>query len=390
MNYTMKKNYVVTQSNNLIEAKHKRPLTAREQKIILTMVSMIQPEDKDFKVYDISVLEFHNMLGLEGRAHYTQIKESIENLMTKLIEIPTEDGWFLTHWITSAEYLEGAGTIRLKFVPELKPYLLQLKTAFTSYKLSNILSLKSVYAIRLYELMKKWQHLGKWECSLALLREKLGVSENTYPYYANFKAKVLRVALKELNDKTDLHVEFNEIRLIRKVVKIEFFIKRQYDKEIVLIPSNSEEMKDNDTTQEETIQLAVNAQTKDYKLDTKTFNDIYEKSYAMWKDQAENCLLTITRHVNTAQGIKNKIGYFRSLINTDFELYKSGQQVPLPSFDDGTERQQDLFNQMEQQGEMSKEMLDKFKDERFAMYQSLNLSEVEIQKRENRIYLTVK
>ncbi|QDY46923.1 replication initiation protein (plasmid) [Planococcus glaciei] len=32
--------------------------------------------------------------------------------------------------------------IALSFSPKLKPYLLQLKNAFTSYRLSNILSLK--------------------------------------------------------------------------------------------------------------------------------------------------------------------------------------------------------------------------------------------------------
>ena len=37
----MNRNYIVTQSNNLIEARHNKPLTAREQKIVLTMVSMI-------------------------------------------------------------------------------------------------------------------------------------------------------------------------------------------------------------------------------------------------------------------------------------------------------------------------------------------------------------
>lgn len=51
----MEDKYLVTQSNNLIEASHKNPLTARKQKIVLTMVSMIQPSDEDFKDYRISV-----------------------------------------------------------------------------------------------------------------------------------------------------------------------------------------------------------------------------------------------------------------------------------------------------------------------------------------------
>ena len=51
----MDQNYIVTQSNNLIEARHNKPLTVREQKIVMTMVSMIEPSDDDFKNYRISI-----------------------------------------------------------------------------------------------------------------------------------------------------------------------------------------------------------------------------------------------------------------------------------------------------------------------------------------------
>src|SRR5699024_471162 len=99
----MEKKYLVTQSNDLIEARHKKPLTAREQKIVLTMVSMIQPSDEDFKDYRISVKSFSEMLGLKGSVKYTQMKEVAENLMTKTIEIPKENGgWILANWISSA------------------------------------------------------------------------------------------------------------------------------------------------------------------------------------------------------------------------------------------------------------------------------------------------
>lgn len=72
----------------MIEARHKKPVTAREQKIVLTIViSMIQSSDEDFKDYRISVKNFSEMLGLKGSVKYTQMKEIAENLMTKTIEI---------------------------------------------------------------------------------------------------------------------------------------------------------------------------------------------------------------------------------------------------------------------------------------------------------------
>ena len=232
----MEDKYLVTQRNNLIEARHKKPLTASEQKIVLTMVSMIQPTDEDFKDYRISIKNFSEMLGLKGSVKYTQMKEIAKNLMTKTIEIPKENGgWILANWISSAEYKEGEGVIDLSFSPKLKPYMFQLKNQFTSYRLSNILNLNSTYSIRLYELMKKWQHLGKWECSVEDLRGKLGVGEGIYPRYANLKARVLAGANEEVNEKTDLYIGFNEIKKGRSVERIEFTIQFAPEKEIKIV-----------------------------------------------------------------------------------------------------------------------------------------------------------
>ncbi|MRI66220.1 RepB family plasmid replication initiator protein [Gracilibacillus thailandensis] len=56
------------------------------------MVSMIQPSDEDFITYDISVHDFHEMLGLEGREKYSELKEIVKDLMSKVVEIPRKDG----------------------------------------------------------------------------------------------------------------------------------------------------------------------------------------------------------------------------------------------------------------------------------------------------------
>src|SRR5699024_2990649 len=130
---------LVTQSNHLIEAKHTHPLTLREQKIVLTFVSMIQPSDEDFKVYSLSVKDFYKLFNLKGREHYTHVKEIIKKLMEKTIEIPKENnGYLITHWASHVEYIAGKGIVQFSFDPKLKPYLLQLKKTFTSYKLTNV------------------------------------------------------------------------------------------------------------------------------------------------------------------------------------------------------------------------------------------------------------
>ncbi|MRI66219.1 RepB family plasmid replication initiator protein [Gracilibacillus thailandensis] len=52
--------------------------------------------------------------------------------------------------------------MKFKFPPELKPYLLQLKQAFTSYRLSNILSLRSSYSTIFLKLFDRIKGVNKY------------------------------------------------------------------------------------------------------------------------------------------------------------------------------------------------------------------------------------
>jgi len=321
----MNTNYIVTQGNNLIEARHKKPLTAREQKIVLTMVSMIQPTDEDFMMYNISIREFHQMLGLEGREHYAEIKSVVESLMTKLVEIPRQNGgWFITHWVSTAEYIVGKGTIQLKFVPELKPYLLQLKDQFTSYRLSNVLSLNSTHSIRLYELMKKWQHLGKWESSVEKLRENLGVVGGIYPRYANFKARVLNKAIQELNEKTDLFIEFKEIKKGRSVERIQFTIRHSVEKEIRL-PNSP--VKPKKTSVNEDVRERLNSLAEGYQFDHTYFSQMYEGASLIWNEEAENELKMLINYVNEEESVKNPLGFIKMKVKAAWDFHQDGGKI---------------------------------------------------------------
>lgn len=330
----MKENYLVTQSNNLIEARHKKPLTAREQKIVLAMVGMIQPSDEDFKDYRISVKSFSEMLGLKGSVKYTQMKGIAENLMSKTIEIPKKDGgWILANWISSAEYKEGEGIIELSFSPKLKPYMLQLKNQFTSYRLSNILNLNSTYSIRLYELIKKWQHLGKWECSVEDLRGKLGVGEKIYPRYANLKARVLAPAIAEVNEKTDLFIRFNEIKSGRSVKQIEFTIQHAPEKEIKLPESKKKLEQPKKAPENEEVRIRLNklADNELYQFDSNYFSQMYEAAFVIWRDQAEAELSLIINYVNVEESVEKPLGFIKSKIKLAWEASERGE---CPTFAD--------------------------------------------------------
>ena len=126
---------------------------------------------------------------------------------------------------SESEYNEGEGSITVMLNSRLKEYLLNLKNNFTSYELWNILSLKSKYSIRLYELFKsyEYQHSKKFE-----LEELKGLlCAESYSRYGNFAARVIEPAVREINQYTNLDVSYKAIHQGRthKVVGIEFKIR---------------------------------------------------------------------------------------------------------------------------------------------------------------------
>lgn len=217
----MDKNHLVTKSNKLIMSKYK--LSLQEQRIILVLASMVQPEDEEFKEYEIGIKEFCDFLGVENKKAYIELPQITKELMSKVLEIKEDNKIIQLHWISTAIYKTKEGRIILKFAPELKPYLLQLKEYFTTYKLDNVLALKSSYSIRLYEILKANEFKRNFEIATDELKNILC---SGFDKYNDFKRYALQVAQQELKEKTDIYFEFEEIKKGRKVEKLKFYIKK--------------------------------------------------------------------------------------------------------------------------------------------------------------------
>jgi plasmid replication initiation protein len=217
-------NSVVTKSNVLIEANYK--LTVTEQKIILYLISQINKDDEDFQTYSLPIQHFYEMLGYSGSPKYSEMREITKNLMRKVLEIREGNKLKQMSWVSYVEYDEQSGRVSVSFDPRLKPYLLQLKREFTTYRLKNVMELKSSYSIRMYEILKRWQYIGEVDIALDDLREMMGVTDK-YQEYHNFKKRVLSPAEKEITEKTDIVFEYQEIKRGRRVVGIRFILKEQ-------------------------------------------------------------------------------------------------------------------------------------------------------------------
>jgi len=216
---------LVRKSNFLIEASYKLSLT--EQRIVMILASMIKPNDDEFKKYLLNIKDFATLLDLKHKDEYAQVQLVTKKLLTRAFTIKMSNATLQIGWLSSAKYLDGQGIVELCFDPQLKPYLLQLKDRFTSYRLKNVIQLRSSFSIRIYELLKQYEKLGERTFFMDNLRDQLGLEESQYKLYGDFKRKILLVAQAELAEKTDLSFEFEEIKVARRVGKIRFIITSQ-------------------------------------------------------------------------------------------------------------------------------------------------------------------
>ena len=237
-------NAVATMHNKFVEARYK--LTIIEQRIMLSLISLVEPEDEDFRDYKIPVKVLQELAGTKRKDIYEAINEATDRLMSRILKIELEDEegnkyFEKFSFISYARYKEGEGYFIVSIDKYLKPFLLKLKERFTKIPLKYIFPLRSVYSIRLYELLKQYQETGYRIDKIEDLREMLGVEEHEYKAFKDFERRVIKKAVSEINEKTDLQVSYVKKKTGRKITHIEFYIeqKQGYPTEITKTPSQS-------------------------------------------------------------------------------------------------------------------------------------------------------
>lgn len=221
---------LVRKSNNLVEGKYRFDIW--EMRVFTKMLTMILPSDEDFKEYRIYLKEVIDDFNLAAdKQSYKLLKDGAIKLMKKEIKIirDTDEGEkeFLTHIAVGLDSFTSktqGSYIDISFHPKMKPFLLQLQTQFLMYDVRNILQLQSSYSVRIYELLKQYEKIGKRTFTIEDLKETLAVMDK-YPLYANFKQRIIMKAQEDLMAFTDIRFTFEEVKKGRAIHSIIFTIK---------------------------------------------------------------------------------------------------------------------------------------------------------------------
>lgn len=239
----------VVKANALIQ-KSRFDLSLLEQRIVLYLISQVEVNDSDFKVYEFPIGEFSRICGQRGGGRdYIEIKDTIQRLADKSIWIRLENGdEALVRWIETPTIDAKTGSIRLCLNQHMKPYLLNLKRDFTQYELGYTLKFHSKYSIRLYEYIKSI-HFNETipyhsTCSIDDLRIIMGAATPEKPKakstpkkveYKYLKRRMLDVAVREINLYSDKTVEYEEIKVGRRVAEIKLYVRTKSARERIAL-----------------------------------------------------------------------------------------------------------------------------------------------------------
>jgi len=232
---------IVSKSNRLIEASYR--LSMYEQQIILLAIvqareSGLDPWQLSQKPVVIRVQDFmkaYNITDTSGNV-YRCLRDAIKTLFDRSVTVyhNLEDtqnpAVSEMRWIWKRTYSDDLGYLSFTLAPDVIPYITRLEKEFTSYDLKQIGNFTNSYAVRLFELLKQYQTVGKREIKLETLRTLLQLQDK-YSAYGELMRKVVLPCIKQINEHTDLNLEFEPYKHGRKVISLKFKIKTKKIKE---------------------------------------------------------------------------------------------------------------------------------------------------------------
>lgn len=216
-----KKNLVVKKDNALVSSSYS--LTLAEQRMVLLAIA---GSDTLNGRHIVTAEQYADCYKVTPQTAYEALKGAVLQLFERRYSIRSERAGGrvkLRRWVSGIDYIEGTGSVELYFSPDVLPYLDDLKSQFTAYRLELVANLTSTHAIRLYELLIQWRSVGKTPVfELETFRGMLGIQPTEYPRMDNLKNRVLDVAIQQINDHTDIIAQYKQHKTGRKITGISF------------------------------------------------------------------------------------------------------------------------------------------------------------------------
>lgn len=215
-----KQYYSIVKKSNTIIQKARYSFSLQQQKILCYLITNLSETDTSETEKKFDIKTFYDFMEVDSK-NYDRVRENLKALRDKSWFIMGKDGTETSvSFLTKVRTNKRNGTAIVYFDKDILPYLQNLREQYTTYKLYYIMTMKSQYSIRLYELFKSVLGKTNWYFSVSDLR-KLFLCEKSYAHIGHFKTRVIEPAIREINEKTDILVDYEYETEGRKVVGLD-------------------------------------------------------------------------------------------------------------------------------------------------------------------------
>ncbi|MGQ1469447.1 replication initiation protein RepM (plasmid) [Acinetobacter baumannii] len=228
------KTELIVKDNALINASYNLDLV--EQRLILLAIVEARESGKGINANDpltVHAESYINQFGVHRNTAYQALKDACDDLFARQFSYQSlsEKGNVINHksrWVSEVAYIDNEAVVRLIFAPAIVPLITRLEEQFTKYEIQQISNLTSAYAVRLYEILIAWRSTGKTPLiTIYDFRQKIGVLETEYKRMYDFKKYVLDIALKQVNEHTDITVNVEQHKTGRSITGFSFSFKQK-------------------------------------------------------------------------------------------------------------------------------------------------------------------
>lgn len=223
----LKKHVAIIHSNNKISLLQRKISNA----LLFNAYDDLLTKDE----HEIHITTLTKLIGYESNDH-KRIKQALMDLLATVIEwnivdgdkIDTDGIWNASSIIADAS-IEGS-RCTYSYSNKMRK-LLYHPNVYGRLSLEIQAKFQSGYGLALYENCNRYQDIGKtpW-FELEKFRKLMGVDDNKYKIFRDFKTRVLDKSVEEVNKHSTLIVEPKLKKINRKVVAIQFAINKSNKK----------------------------------------------------------------------------------------------------------------------------------------------------------------
>lgn len=252
--------YIVAKDNQFIK-KSLYDLSLMEQRILACAISTLDSRqelrENEMPVCQMRLSSFCELCDIERRGAVKYLKGVLKKLRDTSYWIQKNDGSFtLFSWVAKAEIIDKKDNIIVWLSLDLKPYLLNLNSDFTEYKLPMILRFTNKYSNMIFDLIyaeyRKTSYIYGSERRYSSgtlvmsvedmkLRVRVKKGEDGKLIHNNIKFVDLRIhmlepAIEDINKFTDIMVDIEYIMNGRKTETILFHYRPKTKAELSKVP----------------------------------------------------------------------------------------------------------------------------------------------------------